>query len=837
MQNIRHVLVMAVVLGRAATALANTPFVILPETIELTGPTAVQQVVAQRIDADGSFLGQVETDVTWHSSDTRVAQIDSSQGYPLIEPQGNGTATITATAGQQQASATVTVNQYDHAQAVEFGRHLLPVLAKQGCNSGACHGALAGKGGFKLSLRGYDPMGDYFSISREARGRRIELADPGRSLILAKPSGVLPHKGGLRLDPNSPEYTVVANWISGGAQPPSKDDPQLLRIEVVPPEAILQTGDQQQILVRAFYSDGRSEDVTRLAKYASSDETVAQVDQTGRVNVVGPGEGAVTVWFSSRIVLSRVTSPFRTNVGEDLFANAPTNSFIDELSLAKLQQLGLAPSPRCNDATFVRRAFLDTIGTLPTSDEVVAFLKDTDQGKRDQLIETLLSRKEFVDYWTYRWCDVFLVNGKRLRPDAVKAYYRWIRNHVEANSPWDQIVREVVTARGHSLENGETNFYALHQSPEEMAENVSQAFLGLSIGCAKCHNHPLEKWTNDQYYAMANLFARVRVKGWGGDGRSGDGKRTLFLANTGELTQPLTGRPRPPAPLDAPPLAFNDPMDRRTYLAAWLTSPDNPYFSRAIANRVWANFLGIGLVEQIDDLRISNPASNEELLSALADHLVENDFDLKSLMRIILQSETYQRSSVPTAGNDQDNRFYARYYPRRLMAEVLLDAISQVSNVPTEFTQIAYDGADFQDTKDYPLGTRAIELRDSAVASDFLSKFGRNNRDIVCECERSNKPSMVQVLHISNGDTINTKLKSKDSCVAKVFDGETEIGEVEFSEIVERAFLSTVCRYPSDPEREQLLTVLNDTADEEKRLAVEDLYWSLMSGPEFLFNH
>ena len=810
----------------------DSSFKVLPAESTLTGPSSSQHLIAQKFDADGTWLAQLHSGVTWSSSNNEIVEIDTRDGVTVVRPKSNGRVTITATCEGQKATCVITVNGFERPSQWEFRRHLLPVFAKQGCNSGACHGALAGKGGFKLSLRGYDPVGDYFAITREARGRRIELSDPGRSLILAKPSGVLPHKGGLRLDPKSSEYAVVAGWISGGAPPPSDEDATLVRVEVLPNATILEKGSQQQLIVRAISSDGRIEDVTRLAKYSSSNETVAQVDETGRVTVVGPGECAVVVWFSSQIVLSRVTSPFATDVATDTYESAPRSNFIDEITLAKLQQLGLEPSPPCDDATFMRRAFLDAIGTLPTTNEVRAFLTDTDADKRVQLVDSLLTRKEFVDYWTYRWCDIFLVNGKKLRPDAVKAYYGWIRNHVQANTPWDEIVQEVVTARGFSLENGETNFYALHQSPEEMAENVSQAFLGLSIGCAKCHNHPLEKWTNDQYYAMANLFSRVRVKGWGGDARSGDGKRTVFVVNSGELTQPLTGKPQPPAPLDADPLPFSDRSDRRVYLAQWLTSPDNPYFSRATANRVWANFMGIGLVEQVDDLRVSNPATNEELLSALAEHLAENHFDLKSLMRVILQSETYQRSSKPIGNNVEDKHFYSRYYPRRLMAEVILDGISQVTGVPTEFKQIAYDGADVQETKEYPLGTRAIELFDSAVASDFLSKFGRNKRDIVCECERSNKPSMVQVLHISNGVTINDKLMAKSSCVAEAMKA-----DLSLDEILDNAYLSTVSRFPSRNERDRLIEIFRETPDDDRSIAVEDLYWSLLSSREFLFTH
>ncbi|MCA9227479.1 MAG: DUF1553 domain-containing protein, partial [Planctomycetales bacterium] len=502
------------------------------------------------------------------------------------------------------------------------------------------------------------------------------------------------------------------------------------------------------------------------------------------------------------------------------------------LVLEQLQRLNLPPSPPADDAAFLRRVYLDTIGVLPTPDETRGFLKDGGADKRDRVIDELLSRPEFVDYWTYKWSDVLMINGTLLRPEAVKAYYQWIRERVATNTPWDQFVREVVTAQGSSYENGATNFYALHQDPETMTENTCQAFLGLSIGCAKCHNHPLEKWTNDQYYAMANLFGRVRAKGWGGDSRNGDGLRTLYVASSGELIQPRTGKPQPPTPLDGQSIAFDAPGDRRQHLADWLTSPENPYFARSITNRVWANFFGVGLVESVDDMRVSNPASNEKLLSAAADYLVEHDFDLKELMRAILQSRTYQRGSEPLPGNADEKRFYARYYPRRLMAEVLLDAISQVTDVPSSFTLVVFPGADKRGTDFYPKGTRALQLYDSAVDSDFLKTFGRNQRRIVCECERSDEPSMVQVLHISNGDTINEKLKSKDSRV-------TQLLEANLSDdaLLDEIYLSALTRFPTDSEKKQLLAELSQAAESERRMLVEDLFWAVLSSREFLFNH
>ncbi|MGE0378067.1 MAG: DUF1549 and DUF1553 domain-containing protein, partial [Planctomycetaceae bacterium] len=560
--------------------------------------------------------------------------------------------------------------------------------------------------------------------------------------------------------------------------------------------------------------------------------------EDGHVAVFGSGEGALVAWYASILGIARITVPYGAEgsaVCGELADPREPRIFMDEQIDVQLARLNLPRSAPCSDAEFIRRTYVDTIGTLPTVDDVKKFLADAAADKRDKLIEDLLSRKEFVDYWTYMWSDVLMLNGNLLRPQAVKTYYDWIRAQVEANTPWDQFVREILTSTGSSFEIGATNFFALHQDPENMTENACQAFLGLSIGCAKCHNHPLEKWTNDQYYAMANLFARVRAKGWGGETRSGDGLRTLYVVETGELVQPRTGKPQPPTPLDAEPLAFDDPADRREYLADWLTSPENPYFARSIANRVWANYFGVGLVEQVDDMRVSNPASNEELLTAAADFLIEQKFDLKSLMRAILQSNAYQRSSTPLPGNQDENRFYSRYYPRRMMAEVLHDALVQVTGVPSTFNKIAFDGADKQDTDFYPVGTRAIELYDSAVENYFLQTFGRNQRRITCECERSDEPSMVQVLHLSNGDTINDKLEQTGSRV----DALLKLRQAGMSDatLLDEVYLRCLARYPTESEREELLDMLPPTGAADEREIIEDIHWAILSSREFLFNH
>jgi hypothetical protein len=801
---------------------------LLPGTSTLSGSHSIQQLVVENV-ADTHYTGDRTEKAKFATSDEHVATVDDAG---VVYPVGNGQATITATIDGQPATSVITVVGMERDPGRNFRNDVQPLLAKMGCSMGACHGALAGKGGFKLSLRGYDALADYAAITRAARGRRIEPSDPGRSLILLKPTMAVPHKGGLRFEPDSSAYEILSQWIANGAAPPADGDPRIESLDVFPNEVTLHPQDRQQIVVRAKYSDGHTSDVTRWAKFSATNEAVAGVSDDGRITCNGHGGGAVSVWYSSKIINVRITSPYDTQIPANVFTEAKRRNFIDEQVLAQLQVLHLPPALPADDATFIRRAFVDTIGKLPTADEVRAFLSDGAPDKRDRLIEALLARDEFVDYWAYQWSDLLLVNGTRLRPEAVKAFYKWIREQVKSNTPWDEFARQIVLAKGNSLENGATNFYALHQDPEEMTENISQAFLGLSIGCAKCHNHPLEKWTNDQYYAMANMFARVHAKGWGGEARNGDGLRTLFVSSRGDLVQPAKGVPQPPAPLDGKPLPADSEKDRREDLAAWLTSADNSYFARAITNRVWANFLAVGLIEPVDDLRISNPASNEVLLSAATKYLVDQHYDLKSLMRVVLQSATYQASSQPAEASRDETRFYSHYYPRRMTAEVALDAVSQVTAVPSEFTEIEYPGADFQKTEFYPKGTRALQLYDSAVVSRFLRTFGRNQRAITCQCERSNEPSLVQALHISNGDTLRAKLAAKEGKVEAL----SGSGDPLYRTI-EELYLSALARYPKDEEVAQLLAATNAAKESDRRVMIEDLFWAVLSSREFLFNH
>ena len=714
---------------------------------------------------------------------------------------------------------------------LSFRHDVLPVLSKAGCNSGGCHGALAGKGGFRLSLNAYDPATDHYNITRENRGRRIEFADPARSLFVIKPTAAVRHKGGKPLHENSDAYKLLIEWIQQGAPGPSTDDTELNRIELSPALSQLNKGDTQPLTVHAFFSDGTKRDVTRWARFTPTDATIAEVDEaTGLAKVIGYGEGAISVWYSGQIALARITSPWPSVIPDEVFARTPKRNVIDKRVIEQLRRLNLKPSKPSSDSEFIRRVYLDVVGMLPTPQETKAFLADTSETKRDDLVEKLLAQPGFVDYWAYRLSDLFLISSKKLRPLALKAYYDWLRGEIEKITPWDQLVRQVVAAKGDTLKNGAANFYSIHQDPETMAENVSQAFMSLSINCAKCHNHPLEKWTNDQYYSFANLFARVRAKGWGGDARSGDGARTLFIADRGDLIQPRTGKPQPAAPLDGQAIASDSTEDRREALADWLTSPENPYFTRSIANRVWANFFGRGIVEPVDDLRISNPASNEPLLQAISEHLAKNDYDLKSLMRLILRSETYRRSSTPLPENEGDQKYYSRYYPRRLMAEVLQDAITSVTRVSPKYNRITLSDGSTEGTSLYREGTRALQLSDSAVTSYFLKTFGRNEREITCECERSNKPSMVQVLHLSNGDTLNNNLRSKQSRV------NTMITQSN-GDIIDEAYLLCLSRRPSDSERKRLQNIFEVAPETERRGVVEDLFWALMTSREFLFQH
>jgi uncharacterized protein DUF1553/uncharacterized protein DUF1549/Big-like domain-containing protein len=709
-----------------------------------------------------------------------------------------------------------------------FRNDIIPILTRLGCNSGACHGALAGKGGLKLSLRGYDPNQDFFVLTRQVNARRVNRQEPAKSLMLLKPTMALPHGGGLRLEVNSVDYRLIADWIAEGAPGPSRDDPRVVRMEVTPREKIVQSKDSLQISVWAFYSDGRSKDVTRWAKFTSSEDLVAGVDENGKVTVTGNGEAAISVLFANLVASARITSPYPDAVDPKVFAASPRQNLIDDLVLKKLEALRIPPSPQCSDEEFVRRAYLDAAGILPTPEDQQRFLTDKRGDRRARLIDELLQRSEFVDYWAYKWSDVLLISTRKLPQQGVRAFYQYVRQSVADNQPWDDFARGILMAQGSSLENGAANYFVLHKEISDLTESTSVTFLGMSITCARCHNHPLEKWTQDQYWSMANLFSQVAVK----NGDRGGEFYVQTLAD-GDVLHPRRGVPMPPAPLDAKPA---NGKERRQYFAAWLTAPENPYFAKALVNRVWRNFMGRGLVEAEDDLRQTNPASNEELFDALAKDFIAHGYDVKHIMRIIMNSAAYQRSSASLPGNKSDDRYYSRYLIRRLPAEVVLDAYSDLTKVPTAFTKVAVgsSGGDAP-TGDYPLGTRALQLPDTQLISQFLDAFGRPERGQTCSCERQQESSVTQALHLNNGQTLNDKLRDKKSRVEEFL--KEMVGD---DEAIRRVFRLALCRSPSAEELGRFGKILREASQDgqtTRREVLEDLFWSALTGREFLFNH
>lgn len=801
------------------TPAQGSELVLLPANARLDGSRARQRFLAEVRDR-GMFVGDRSGEVAYATDRPDVVTVGRDG---TVSPVGDGTATLTASAAGMKAEATVTVRNFGRDAEWSFKNDVLPVFTKTGCNSGACHGAAAGKNGFRLTLRGYAPEVDYDALSRQTLARRVVKTAPEESLMLLKPTGAVEHGGGVRFAVDSPEYRVLAGWIGAGMPRPRDDDLAVIKVVSFPDAVTLAPGDRQQVTVQATYSDGRVEDVTRWAKFGSTDETVAKVDDAGRLKVEGRGEAAVTVWFSSLVARTTVTSPYATPVAEALFASAPRNNPVDDKNLAKLRSLNLPPSPDAGDAAFLRRAYLDATGTLPPVEQVEAFLADKSAGKRLALVDRLLGSSEYVDYWAYKWSDLLLVSSKKLPAPAMWSFYQFVRKSVADNLPWDQFARRVVTARGSTLQDGAGNYFVLHRDPIDLTESASMAFLGMSLTCARCHNHPMEKWTQDQYYGMANLFARVKLK----DG-TGAGDVVVFAESEGDIRHPRKGTVMAPQPLDGRSLPVAERGDRRVAFADWLAKPDNPYFARAVVNRVWRNFFGRGLVDPEDDLRATNPASDEALMDWLVADFLAHKFDVKHLTRTIMTSAVYARSSDPTAGNAADAKFLSHYPVRRLSAEVLLDAIARVTDVPTPFAG-------------YPTGWRSLQLPDVQVANTFLASFGRPERVSTCSCERSAEPSVSQALHLANGGTLNDKLRADAGAVAKA-----ATSSATDAAVVDRLFLAALGRPPSDAERARFVAVLAESvagesdpkkAQSARRQAIEDLYWATLTGKEFLFNH
>ena len=786
---------------------------------DITLPNAdqsVQLIVTVKM-SDGTRRDVTQT-ATYNATEatSRIASIQ----FGRIMPKGDGSAAIDisvndpAQGKQVHGSVSVKVANFGIVRQVHFVNEIQPILTKAGCNAGGCHGKSGGQNGFALSLLAFDSAKDYDAIVREGRGRRVFPAAPAQSLLLTKAVGSLAHGGGHRFDTESRNYKLVLRWIEQGMPKGKDDDARVDRVDVYPKETLLVGTKQQQLRVVAHYTDGAIEDVTHRAEYKSQQPDTLTVNHDGLVNSLGvTGEGTIMVRYMGYVDVARICIPYSRGLADTEYAHFKPKNFVDELIMQKWKKLGIAPSPLCSDEEFIRRAFLDTIATLPTPDEIRTFVADSSPSKRDYLIDRILEREEYAAYWANIWGD--LLRNKRAGDEQKRGTYafaEWIRNSFAANKPYDQFVRDILTAQGEVGDNPPVNWYRHVRNQTHMVNDTAQLFMGTRVSCANCHNHPYEKLSQDDYWGFAAFFQRVGKK-------QGDvpADSAVFVSKTGETYQPRTGKMMKPKGLNGPQYEYVRGEDPRIKLVDWMTTPENPYFSKALANRIWARFMGIGLVDAVDDMRATNPPSNPALLDALAKEFVDHKFDLKHLMKTILKSQAYSLSSNPTPNNATDRQNYARYKPHRLPAEALFDAVCFATGMPEH-----YFG--------FPNGTRAIDLPDQAVNSYFLATFGRSERETACECERSYAPNLSQTLHLMNSPEIQGKIADDKGFVSSLIKDKKSN-----SEAVEALYLRTFSRRPNEAEFKEAVSLIDAAKD--RKAALEDFTWMLLNSKEFLFNH
>ena len=824
---------------------------VLPASVILDGAEASQTLLVTGIDARGKAVDLTSTAV-YRSTNPKAAQV-TKEG--LIRIAGDGAAVIEVRSGVVSARVTVRARNAARSRPLSFTNDVMPVLMKSGCYVGACHAKQGGQNGFQLSVLGFDPETDYRSVARQGDARRVNRAEPGKSLLLTKPTLGLPHAGGRRFDESSPEYRLLARWIAEGATFEQPAEPKLVRLEVEPKERVMAPKGTQHLLATAFYSDGSRRDITHDADFRSNEEGIAAVENGVIRASELAGEAAIMTRYMGQVAVSQVTVPLKQPVSAEAYTRLPRQNYLDDLVYRKLSQLNLLPSGLCDDATFHRRAYLDLIGTLPTPAETRAFLAECDvelgmhhgdtetrrtedkEGAaaasptlpnprtsirsvekqpalkaRAHLVETLLNRPEYADYWGMRWVNLLLVDRDPLFPKGAYAYDHWVREAFRTNMPFDRFARDVVTASGETYRDGPANFYRALATPIEQAKSISQLFLGVRIDCAQCHHHPNERWGQDDFYSMAAFFARVKRKG------ASEFEQVVYAGPDGEVKHPKTDQVMPPKPLGGALPQIGEDEDRREALARWMTAPENPYFAKEIVNRTWALMMGRGIVEPVDDMRLTNPGTNEPLLEALAKDFVAHGYDLKYLLRTIAASAAYQRSSVATTNNAKDSRNYSRFYVKRLIAEVLLDGIGQVTGVPETFSG-------------HPSTTRAIQMWDNKLPVEFLDVFGKPSRLSVCECDRPADGSVTQVLHLMNSTAIQSRLVSEAGTVSRL-----EKSMLTPEQIVEELYLTVYSRLPSPEETKAAQSAFTrDKAT--RRAAIEDLMWVLLNSPEFIFNH
>ena len=782
---------------------------LFPEKLTLVGARSTQGVRITGEYADGS-LRDLTNVCKYVIADAKIATV-TDKG--VVVPKADGATTVTATYQNLQVAAPLSVNKVAD-KSYNFSNDILPVITYLNCNQMGCHGSPKGKKRLHFSLYSADPHKDYLEIT-DRKKKLISPMGKEESLFLQKAICEVDHGGGDRTDADSVDYKILDDWISTGAEEGSKDDPQMVGIEVFPKERTWKPGDKLQLLVQALYSDGTTRDVTRLASYNSSEEAVVKVEDAGHSTAAGYGEVVVMIGYGGKLTTSRLTSAQPLNI---TFPQLAANNKIDELVYAKLKLLNVPPSELCSDEVFLRRVYLDVIGILPTADEARAFLNDKNKDKRKVLIDTLLNRPEYADFYAVKWGDILQINRDqpaRLQTKGMWTFYRWLWDSLDQNMPMDDFVHELLTAQGSGYVNGPANFFRIGDGPQGMAEHASTVFLGVRLDCAHCHNHPFERFTLVDNLGMAAFFTRVKMKS---SRESEQDREVVYLADSGSIKNPDTNKPALAKFLVGEPIEEAKlPDDPRELLADWIASAENPYFAKHMSNRVWTWLLGRGIVNEPDDFRSTNPPSNPELLDYLASEFVKSGYDLKAMYRLILNSRTYQLSSIPNQWNKADKVHYSYYQLKRLSAEQLSEAICQVSGVPEKYSGL-------------PLGTRATQLPDIFLRSEFLDVFGRPKRATPVESERTCVTHIGQSLQMISAEFVANKLRSGNGVAARLAASGRPIPEV-----IDELYLSTLSRLPTEKEKKILLA--QPISDKQRREKIEDMLWVLMNTKEFLYNH
>ena len=788
----------------APAAVAYKSLAVYPPAIKISASNDLQHVIAVATRSDGITI-DVSDQVQWKLENPAVAKLENLVIYPVAD----GATQLVVSFNGLEARSTLEITQSQTPRTVGFERDVLPIFTKVGCNTGSCHGAARGKDGFRLSLFGFDPLGDYQRITREIGIRRINLAVPDQSLLLLKATGSVQHSGGKKIEPGSKHYQTVLAWLQAGAPADAARPPAVTKVDLYPTQMVLEgEGAKERLVAVATYADGTQRDVWDLAGFTTNNERTGAVDANGTVTSGVRGEAFVMARFDTHTVGTQVLA---LPAGMQYEFKPSPGNYIDALVDAKLLKLRLPTSGLCSDDEFVRRVTVDITGLLPTEEETTNFLASTDPNKRGALIETLLGRKEFSEIWAMKWADLLMIkSNNQVSYKAAYLYYNWLINQIASNTPLDKIVRELLTATGGTFQNPSTNFYQVEQDRLKMSENVAQVFMGIRTQCAQCHNHPFDRWTMDDYYGFAAFFSQVGRK------QSEDYRQILvFNGGGGEVNHPVGGAVVKPRFLGGGPAA-TDGKDRRVVLAEWMTSNENPFFAKSVANRIWAHFAGVGIVNPVDDFRASNPASNPELLDALAAKIIEYKYDIKQLVRDICNSQTYQRTTVPVPGNEDDLRNYSHATVRRIPAENMLDCISQVTTTKDKFRGL-------------PLGARAVQIADGATSNYFLNTFGRSARATVCADEATTDPSLSQALHLINGGTISGKINQGQLIQNWKKDGLTP------DAIIDRIYLRSLSRKPTESERARLMQLISESANPDQGL--HDVFWAVLNSREFIFNH